>query len=230
MHKIVLFAALSLALLAPNAFAQDPPKAALHIRKFRQVTPSIYAGGNPVKNPNSTDGLVSLVELGIATNINLQGGDVDGTWTGLFASYLQKGEDPRAIAHEKQFLESYGVLFFNFPLNSHAPKTSEEDRGIREALALMAGATPEAPVYIHCEHGADRTGLLIALYRVVFEDWPTADAYAEWVKNGHTRTARLITGDLDIYFYSFVASLPGREVPAQQVSGSDCQDDLDPNR
>lgn len=36
------------------------------------------------------------------------------------------------------------------------------------------------PVLVHCTHGVDRTGLLIALYRVLVQHRPASAAWAEW--------------------------------------------------
>src|SRR5688572_19047198 len=35
------------------------------------------------------------------------------------------------------------------------------------------------PIYVHCHHGSDRTGYLIAMYRVVVEGWDKDRAIAE---------------------------------------------------
>ena len=40
------------------------------------------------------------------------------------------------------------------------------------------------PVLVHCEHGQDRTGLLIAVYRVRRGSWAQA-AWNEWLAYGH---------------------------------------------
>ena len=71
---------------------------------------------------------------------------------------------------------------------------------IHDALELMKAATPEHPVYIHCEHGADRTGLLAALYRVKVQGWAPEDAKTEWEAHGHNCLSRIFTGYLDDYF------------------------------
>lgn len=203
--RIALWLVLALALLSsPLSFALDLSKASGNIRKFRSITPAIYAGGNPVNRAKGNEGLDALYDLGIAVNINLQGGDIDRSVIGWFASRLQKGEFPAAIEFEREYLESRGVQFFNFPLNSHAPKTAAEDDGIRAALALMAQATPKFPVYVHCEHGADRTGLLIALYRVIHQGWTREEANREWVRSGHTVASKTITWHLDAYFHRFL--------------------------
>lgn len=36
------------------------------------------------------------------------------------------------------------------------------------------------PIYVHCYYGDDRTGMIIALYRVVYENWAPVDAFHEW--------------------------------------------------
>jgi tyrosine-protein phosphatase SIW14 len=52
---------------------------------------------------------------------------------------------------------------------------SEED--IVRALKAIRDAPK--PVLVHCKHGADRTGVVMAMYRVVFQDWSKEDAIAE---------------------------------------------------
>jgi hypothetical protein len=43
--------------------------------------------------------------------------------------------------------------------------------------------TNNLPVFIHCQYGADRTGLMCAMYRVVVCDWTKQEAIAE-MRNG----------------------------------------------
>ena len=45
--------------------------------------------------------------------------------------------------------------------------------------------TENGPFLIHCHHGADRTGLMSALYRVLEQDWSTTDALDELVNGGY---------------------------------------------
>lgn len=41
------------------------------------------------------------------------------------------------------------------------------------------------PFLVHCQHGADRTGTVIALYRMVFQGWSRKDAVREMVDGGY---------------------------------------------
>jgi protein tyrosine/serine phosphatase len=40
------------------------------------------------------------------------------------------------------------------------------------------------PVLVHCRHGADRTGMMVALLRIVDEGWSREDAVREMVEGG----------------------------------------------
>ncbi|SET34567.1 tyrosine-protein phosphatase [Thorsellia anophelis] len=51
------------------------------------------------------------------------------------------------------------------------------DDNIVEALRILK--TAEKPVLIHCWHGSDRTGAVVAMYRLVFEDTPREEVLAE---------------------------------------------------
>ena len=49
--------------------------------------------------------------------------------------------------------------------------------------ALRAIRNAEKPVLVHCMHGADRTGLVIAMYRIIEQDWTREEALDE-LRNG----------------------------------------------
>ena len=41
-----------------------------------------------------------------------------------------------------------------------------------------------APVFVHCRHGADRTGVMCAVYRIVVHGWTKAEAIHEMAEGG----------------------------------------------
>jgi protein tyrosine/serine phosphatase len=52
------------------------------------------------------------------------------------------------------------------------------DGSAERALGTLADVSLH-PIYIHCELGRDRVGLIAALYRVRFQGWRPQAAYAE---------------------------------------------------
>ena len=40
------------------------------------------------------------------------------------------------------------------------------------------------PVLVHCRHGADRTGLIIAIYRILYQNWTVDEAKDELINGG----------------------------------------------
>jgi len=49
--------------------------------------------------------------------------------------------------------------------------------------ALRIIKNREGNMLVHCKHGSDRTGAVIAMYRIVFQNWTKEDAIDE-MKNG----------------------------------------------
>lgn len=57
-----------------------------------------------------------------------------------------------------------------------------------EALVVLRDAPK--PLLVHCWHGSDRTGFIVALYRMVFQGWSREKAIAEFkeARFGHHET------------------------------------------
>ena len=58
-----------------------------------------------------------------------------------------------------------------------------EDAHVVRVLGILREPR-NAPVLIHCQHGADRTGLMVAMYRMVEQGWSREDAIREMVEGG----------------------------------------------
>ena len=56
-----------------------------------------------------------------------------------------------------------------------------------EAVRFLQIATDSAnsPVLVHCQHGADRTGVMVALYRVAVQGWTKKEALKEMTTGGY---------------------------------------------
>ena len=54
-----------------------------------------------------------------------------------------------------------------------------EREDVVAALQNLRSASREAPVLVHCQHGADRTGMISALYRILYQGWSKAAALDE---------------------------------------------------
>jgi len=60
---------------------------------------------------------------------------------------------------------------------------SPRDEQVAEFLKLVSDPENQ-PVFVHCKHGSDRTGMMCAAYRVTFEGWTKDQAIDEWTKGG----------------------------------------------
>lgn len=118
---------------------------------FHRVNDRLYRGAQP-----RAGGLEKLAALGINTIINL------------------RADDQRAT-DEKNAAEAAGLRYFNFPL-SRSGRPSRTD--IQRILATIEDPQ-NGTVFVHCAQGEDRTGVVIAAYRIRRDGWTSAQAKAE---------------------------------------------------
>ena len=57
------------------------------------------------------------------------------------------------------------------------------EKQLMEALRIIKNA--DKPILIHCARGADRTGAVVAMYRIVFEGWEKEKALKEMIEGGY---------------------------------------------
>ncbi len=59
-----------------------------------------------------------------------------------------------------------------------------EDQDVITFLSIVNN--PEwQPVLVHCKHGSDRTGMMIAIYRIAYQGWSKPQAIDEMIHGGY---------------------------------------------
>ncbi len=164
--------------------------------------------------------MLTLKKLGVNTVIDLQGGDTSvdikiaeapakygrdlSLLIDLINHYLEPGERNSSIREERIQANRNQIRFEPHPLNSVQPITSREETEIKSILRIM-NSKANQPVYLHCEHGHDRTGMIVALYEVCFNGRNPEDAYSDMITAGHNPNDH-VTQSTDIFFWRSVAS------------------------
>ena len=81
---------------------------------------------------------------------------------------------------DEPLVRSDAIRLFHVPMSAWGL----HDDLVLQALRIMADPA-NRPLLIHCQHGADRTGAMVALYRVVVQGWKKADAIREMNEGGY---------------------------------------------
>ena len=59
-----------------------------------------------------------------------------------------------------------------------------EDEDVIKVMRVLADRE-KGPFLIHCQHGADRTGVMCAMYRILYQGWTKEEAIDEMVNGGY---------------------------------------------
>jgi uncharacterized protein (TIGR01244 family) len=87
----------------------------------------------------------------------------------------------RADHSDESVLNLSGVKLVRIPINTW----SIGDDQIVSALHAIKQAQKDGPVLIHCQHGADRTGTVAAMYRILEQGWTREQALRELKEGGY---------------------------------------------
>jgi protein tyrosine/serine phosphatase len=99
----------------------------------------------------TAEGFAELKKMGIKTIINL-----------------------RLMHTDDELLKGTGLNYIHF--NSFAATPNEDH--VVNCLKIMNDPACQ-PVFIHCQAGADRTGMIIAAYRMTYDKWSVDEAIKE---------------------------------------------------
>ena len=166
-HTAILCVA---ATLAAPAFAQDvaepAPPAAATTRPAHWAEPLVIEGApnlhriSPMlyrsEQPTAL-GMKNLEKLGIRTVINLR----------------HFNHDQEEVMGTSLRTERVKILTWRVG-----------DKHVVEVMRMLR-QTENGPFLIHCQHGADRTGLMSAMYRILEQGWSPDDALQELVDGGY---------------------------------------------
>jgi tyrosine-protein phosphatase SIW14 len=129
------------------------------VPNFHQVDDHLYRGAQP-----TPEGFGNLAKLGIRTVVDLR----------------EPGDRERT---EEQTVTADGMHYIHIAMNGyHAPSNDQ----ITQLLGILSHDS--GPVFIHCKRGADRTGTVVACYRIARENWPNEKALAEAKQYGMSWT------------------------------------------
>jgi protein tyrosine/serine phosphatase len=91
-----------------------------------------------------------------------------------------------ATLQERDEARQLGMRYVNVPLPPFSAPTNEQ---VQRVLVLLTNHGTE-PVFVHCRRGKDRTGTIVACYRIQHDGWTNAKALAEAESFGMSWTER----------------------------------------
>ncbi|HYA96717.1 MAG TPA: hypothetical protein VEH49_01380 [Methylomirabilota bacterium] len=121
------------------------------IHNAARVDTALFRGGQP-----DTKGYDELRGLGISYVVDLR----------------NRGRDADRERHE---VESRGMHYVGIPSSGTRGPTLEQIAG----FLLLVRGHPGQKVFVHCHRGADRTGVMVAAYRISAQHWTAEQARAE---------------------------------------------------
>jgi protein tyrosine phosphatase (PTP) superfamily phosphohydrolase (DUF442 family) len=105
----------------------------------------------------TAEGMKQLKEMGVRTVINL-----------------------RSFHSDRDEIGDTGLAYEHIYMKAWHP----EDKEVVRFLQIVTDKA-RRPVFFHCQHGADRTGTMCAIYRIAIQGWSKEDAVKEMVEGGY---------------------------------------------
>lgn len=136
-----------------------------NLPNFQKVDDKVYRGAQPTE-----EGFKELAAKGIKTVVDLR----------------EIGEHSQA--DEQKIVTDLGMHYVSIPMHG----LSEPKENLVAAVEKIFNDPDQGPVFVHCKRGADRTGLVVAVYRISHDSWDNKKALAEAKSNGMSMFERAI--------------------------------------
>lgn len=104
----------------------------------------------------TAEGMRHLKEMGVRTVLNL-----------------------RSFHSDRDEIGETGLAYEHLYMKAWHPEEKEVVRFLQ-----IVSDPDRTPVFVHCQHGADRTGLLCAIYRIAVQSWDREEAIREMREGG----------------------------------------------
>jgi tyrosine-protein phosphatase SIW14 len=182
MRAVCVRTAVLLALAIPAAAQPaQQTRPSVRIENFGQINESYYRGAQP-----KASDYADLAKIGVKTVIDLTR---DG-----------KADEPQAVA-------AAGMHFVRIPMTT----TDRPDPSAVDRFLKLVNEPVNQPVFVHCQGGRHRTGVMTALYRVTHDGW-TADRAFEEMKAYEFEKGFVSHGILKTFLFDFSRLIAHRSV------------------
>jgi tyrosine-protein phosphatase SIW14 len=148
---------------------------------FYRVDDNVYRGPQPHRSE-----MPDLAKIGIRTVLDLRPTLDHKRW-------------------ERAAVEAAGMRYIRIGLSPvFAPSAKQMDK----IMALLTDRTL-GPVYVHCRRGADRTGVVVACYRITQYHWTNAQALQAARQDG--------LRPIEILFKRYIEHYPAAATPTESA-------------
>lgn len=109
-------------------------------------------------------------------------GRISPEYLNRFSTVICLENDKEFIEAEEDYCWRHNIKYIRKPLSGFTRPTEEQLMGLLGTITIL-----RRPLLVRCRRGVDRTGFVIAAYRILVNGWDVERAYQECLDNGHRR-------------------------------------------
>ena len=140
----------------PQAWAQRVLPDIAGLPNLYRVTQTLYRSAQP-----DAEGFRGAASLGVRSVLSM-----------------------RQTVSDAPLAQGTGLILYRVPMKSRYVAEKSGAKVVQAMRDLRIGMQA-GPVLVHCHHGADRTGLIAALWRILYEGWSKQAAIDEMIEGGY---------------------------------------------